>query len=167
MVLFVRHAQVVLELDRPPATWRLSGEGVEAAEALARRLAPVPRVLSSPEPKAVATAEPLARLSGVALETDERLREVERRANLPGAAAHREAVRAYLAGTEIAGWEGRAAARARFAEALAGVDEAAVVTHATVLSLFLGYGFGEWERIALPDVIEWSPPPIEGSLPTD
>jgi hypothetical protein len=75
-------------------------------------------------------------------------------------------VGAYLAGAEIAGWEGRTAALARFAEALAGVDEAAVVTHATVLSLFLGYGFGEWERIALPDVIEWSPPPIEGCLPT-
>jgi len=166
MVWFVRHAQVVLDLDRPPATWRLSPEGVEAAEALARRLAPVPRVLSSPEPKAVATAEPLARLSGVPLETDERLREVERRANVPDAEAHRSAVRAYLAGTEIAGWEGNAAALARFAEALAGLDDVAVVTHATVLSLFLGYRFDEWERIALPDVIEWSPPPVEGSPPT-
>jgi probable phosphoglycerate mutase len=166
MVWFVRHAQVVLELDRPASGWRLSPEGGEAAEALARRLAPVPRVLSSPEPKARATAEPLARLSGVPLELDERLREVERRTNLPDAEAHRDAVRAYLAGTEVAGWEGRELALARFAEAVAGLDDAAVVTHATVLSLFLGYGFRDWERIALPDVIEWSPPPIEGSVPT-
>jgi len=167
MVWFVRHAQVVLELGRPASEWRLSPEGADAAEALARRLAPVPRVLSSPEPKTRATAEPLARLSCVALQLDERLREVERRANLPDAGAHRAAVRAYLEGAEVTGWEGQAAARGRFAEALAGIDEAAVVTHATVLSLFLGYGFHEWERIALPDVIEWSPPPVEGSVPTD
>jgi probable phosphoglycerate mutase len=167
MVWFVRHAQVVLELERPASEWRLSPEGVEAAEALARRLAPVARVLSSPEPKAVATAEPLARLSRVPLRLDERLREVERPANLPDAEAHRAAVRAYLSGAEVADWEGQASARARFAEALAGVDDAVVVTHATVLSLFLGYDFGEWERIALPHVIEWSPPPIEGSVPTD
>ena len=167
MVWFVRHAPVVIELDRPASEWRLSPEGAAAAEALARRPAPVPRVLSSPEPKARATAEPLARLSGVPLQLDERLGEVERRANLPDAEAHRDAVRAYLLGAEVPGWEGQAPARARFAEVLARIDDAAVVTHATVLSLFLGYGFREWERIALPDVIEWSPPPIEGSVPTD
>ena len=157
MVWFVRHAQVVLELDRPAATWRLSPEGRDAAEELARRLAPVPRVLSSTEPKAVATAEPLARLSGVSVELDDRLGEVERPTNLPTADEHRAAVRAYLDGGEVPGWERSAAARARFADALAGVDDAAVVTHATVLSLFLGYGFDQWSRIALPDVIEWQP----------
>jgi broad specificity phosphatase PhoE len=157
MVWFVRHAQVVLRLDRPAATWRLSPAGVEAADALARRLGPVPRVVSSPEPKAVATAEPLALVSGVPLEVDDRLREVERAANSPTADDHRAAVRTYLEGGDIAGWESSADACARFAEALGGVDDAAVVTHATVLSLFLGYGFEQWSRIALPDVIEWQP----------
>jgi broad specificity phosphatase PhoE len=157
MVRFVRHAQVVLELDRPAATWRLSPEGARAADALARSMGPVPRVLSSPEPKAVATAEPLARLSGVQLELDDRLREVERAANLPTAGEHRAAVRTYLEGGDVAGWEPSAVARSRFAAALETVDDAAVVTHATVLSLFLGYGFDRWARIALPDVIEWQP----------
>ena len=157
MVWFVRHAQVVVDLERPASTWRLSPEGRAAAEELAQRLSPVARVVSSIEPKAVATAEPLARLSGVELELDERLREVERAANLPDADSHRAAVRAYLDGADVDGWERSAPARARFAAALERVDDAAVVTHATVLSLFLGYDFDAWSRIGLPDVIEWRP----------
>jgi hypothetical protein len=42
-------------------------------------------------------------------------------------------------------------------EAVAGVDNAAIVSHGMALSLVLGYGFEEWNRIALPDVIEWQP----------
>lgn len=166
MVWFVRHAHVTLELGRPASTWRLSAEGRAGAEELARRLAPVPRVVSSPEPKALATAEPLARLSGVAVEVDERLREVERAANLPDAEMHREAVRVYLAGGSVEGWESQDDALRRFAAALRSIDQAAVVTHATVLALFLGYDFVEWAGIALPDVIEWERPPGEGSPPT-
>jgi broad specificity phosphatase PhoE len=157
MVWFVRHAQVVVDLEQPASAWRLSAEGRAAAEELARRLSPVARVVSSTEPKAVATAEPLARLSGVQLELDDRLREVERAANLPDAASHRAAVRAYLGGEDVDGWEGRAAARARFADALERVRDAAVVTHATVLALFLGYDFDAWARIGLPEAIEWRP----------
>jgi broad specificity phosphatase PhoE len=157
MVWFVRHAQVVLDLERPASTWQLSPEGHVSAEELASGLAPVARVLSSPEPKALATAAPIARGSGVEVEVDERLREVERAANLPDVESHREAVRAYLDGKEVDGWEDRSNARARFAAAIEGVDDAAVVTHATVLSLFLGYDFAAWAQIGLPDVIEWHP----------
>ena len=157
MVWFVRHAPVVLELDRPASSWELSADGRSAADELAAALAPVPRVLSSPEPKAIATAEPLARRSGVEIEADERLREVERGTNLPDFDSHRAAVRAYLGGEPVPGWESADRACARFAAALAGVDDAAVVTHATVLALFLGYDFDAWSRIALPDVIEWQP----------
>jgi broad specificity phosphatase PhoE len=155
MVWFVRHAQVAVDLERPASTWQLSPEGHASAEELAMRLAPVARVLSSPEPKAVATAEPLARRSGVEVEVDDRLREVERAANLPDVESHRTAVRAYLGGADVEGWEERSRARTRFAAALDGVEDAAVVTHATVLSLFLGYDFAAWEQIGLPDVIEW------------
>jgi broad specificity phosphatase PhoE len=157
MVLFIRHAETVLQLDRPAATWRLSEAGRRAAEELAARLAPVARVVSSPEPKAVATADPLARLSAVAVETDARLREVGRETNLPDYAAHRAAVRRYLDGEPVGGWEARESALERFRAAVGTLDGAAVVTHATVLALFLGYGFDEWERIELPDVIEWQP----------
>jgi probable phosphoglycerate mutase len=157
MVWFVRHAAVDLDLARPASTWQLTDEGRAEAEEIAVRLAPVRRVLSSPEPKAMGTAEPLAVRSGVEIEIDARLREVEREPNLPDYAAHRDAVRRYLEGELVEGWEPAADAQARFAAALEGLDDAAVVTHATVLSLFLGYGFEQWGRIALPDVIAWQP----------
>jgi broad specificity phosphatase PhoE len=157
MLWFVRHAAVDLDLARPASTWELTAEGRADAEEIAARLSPVRRVLSSPEPKAVGTAEPIALRSGVELELDPRLREVRREANLPDYAAHRESVRRYLDGEAIDGWEPAADARARFAAALDGLDDAVVVTHATVLSLFLGYSFEGWNRIALPDVIEWRP----------
>ena len=155
MLTFVRHAQVDIDLDRPAATWQLSDAGRAAADEIAARLAPVSRVLSSPEPKARGTAEPLARLSAIAVELDERLREVERPANLPDYDAHRAAVRRYLAGDVVDGWEPRAQAHERFAAAMGELDDAVVVTHATVLALFLGYDFQQWEAIRLPDVITW------------
>jgi len=70
MLWFVRHAAVDLDLARPASTWELTAEGRADAEAVAARLAPVARVLSSPERKAVATAEPIAARSGVELELD-------------------------------------------------------------------------------------------------
>ncbi len=155
MLWFVRHAAVEVLLDRPASTWQLTAAGKRAAGELAVQLAPVPRVLSSPEPKASATAEPLARLSGFEVELDDRLREVERATNLPDYESHRAAVGAYLAGAPVEGWEPRPEALQRFREAIDEVDEAAVVTHATVLSLFLGYDLARWEQIELPDVIEW------------
>jgi broad specificity phosphatase PhoE len=157
MVWFVRHAAVELDFATPASTWQLTDDGRAEAEAIAVRLAPVRRVLSSPEAKAIGTAEPLAARSGVEIEVDARLREVAREPNLPDYAAHRDSVRRYLEGEPVEGWEPAGDARARFAAALEGLDDAAVVTHATVLSLFLGYGFEEWGRIALPDVIEWRP----------
>jgi probable phosphoglycerate mutase len=157
MLWLVRHAPVELDLDRPAHTWELTPDGRADAEELALRLPPVARVLSSPEPKAVATAEPIARAAGVELELDERLREVRREANLPDYDAHRDAVRRYLAGEPVAGWEPRDHVLARVREAVAGVDNAAIVSHGMALSLLLGYGFEEWNRIALPDVIEWQP----------
>jgi broad specificity phosphatase PhoE len=157
MVWFVRHAQVVVDLERPARTWQLSPEGHASAKGLAARIPSVARVLSSPEPKALATAEPIARRSGVQLEVDERLREVERAANLPDVESHRAAVRAYLGGADVDGWEDRSRARVRFAAAVDGVDDAVVITHATVLALFLDYDFAAWAQIGLPDVIEWHP----------
>jgi broad specificity phosphatase PhoE len=155
MLWFVRHAAVEVRLDRPASTWQLTAAGKRAAEELAEQIAPVPRVFSSSEPKALATAEPLARLSGLEVELDDRLREVERATNLPDSESHRAAVAAYLAGAPVEGWEPRLEALRRFSEAIDEVDEAAVVTHATVVSLFLGYDFARWEQIELPDVIEW------------
>lgn len=157
MLWLVRHGQVELRLDERADRWQLSAEGRAAAEELALRLPRVSRVVSSPEPKAVGTAEPIARASGVELVLDERLREVERAGNLPAYAAHADAVRRFLDGEPIDGWEARDAAGDRIREAVAGLDDAVVVTHATVLSLLLGLSFEQWQALTLPDVIEWEP----------
>ena len=168
MLWLVRHATVELRLDEPAHTWPLTEEGCAAADELARRLPPLTRVLSSPEPKATrvlsspepkatATAEPIARAAGVEIEVEERLREVERAGNLADYEAHRDAVRRYLAGDPVEGWEPRERALARVRAAVAGVDDAAVVSHGMLLSLLLGYSFEQWARIALPDVVEWQP----------
>lgn len=157
MLWLVRHATVELRLDEPAHTWPLTEEGRAASKELARRLPPVGRVLSSPEPKAVATATPIARANGTEVEVDERLREVERAANLPDYEAHRAAVRRYLGGEPVLGWEPRGRALARAHAAVAGVDDAVVVSHGMLLSLLLGYSFEQWSRLALPDVIPWEP----------
>jgi probable phosphoglycerate mutase len=154
MLWLVRHAQVELDLGERPDRWRLSAEGRAAAEELALRLPRVATVVSSPEPKAVETAEPIARANAVELRLDERLREVWREASFPTYEQHADAVRRYLAGEPIAGWEGRAEAAARIGAAVAGLDDAVVVTHGTVLALLLDLSFDQWQAIRLPDVIE-------------
>lgn len=156
MLLFVRHAQVELRLDVPASTWVLSDEGRAAAGELALRLPPMPRVLTSAEPKAVATAEPIARANRVELVVDERLREVERGANLPTYEEHVAAVGRYLAGDLVVGWEPREQAERRFRDTVAELDEAVVVTHGTVLALFLGLDHASWRAMRLPEVYEWT-----------
>lgn len=154
-LLLVRHAAVEPDLDRPAAIWKLSEDGRTDARELAAKLPYVPRVLSSPELKALATAAPIAELSGVKVEVDERLREVER----PVArdlAEHRELVRRYLDGETLDGWEPAADALERFRAAVAGID-GVVVTHGTVIALFLGWDFERWKRLRMPEAIEWQP----------
>jgi broad specificity phosphatase PhoE len=154
--IFVRHAEVQLRPDAPASTWELTDEGRAAAEELALRLPRVPLVLSSPEAKAVGTAGPIARANGVELVVDERLREVERAGNLPSYEEHVAAVARYLDGEPVDGWEPREQAEARFREAVAGVDDAVVVTHGTVLALFLGLDHAQWRAMRLPEVYEWT-----------
>ena len=161
VIAFVRHAQVELRLDAPASTWVLTDDGRAAAEELALRLPPLPRVLTSPEPKAVATAEPIARANGVELVVDERLREVERGANLPSYEEHVAAVGRYLAGEPVDGWESREQAERRFREAVAEVDgDAVVVTHGTVLALFLGLDHASWQAMRLPEVYDGAGRPL-------
>lgn len=157
MLWLVRHAAVEVDTAVPPHEWRLTTEGRAAAGELAARLPSVARVVSSDEPKAVATAEPIARAKGIELALDQRLREVRRDRALPDYETHRAAVRSYLAGEPVDGWELREPALARIRAAVEGLDDAAVVTHATVLALLLGWSFERWEELRLPDVVEWQP----------
>jgi broad specificity phosphatase PhoE len=160
-VFFIRHAAVVLD-PRPAPEWRLSAEGVDAARRLARelRLVGVGRIVSSPEPKALDTAAPLAEARGLELAVEDDLREVARD-ELP-VLARRDYVALvgrYLGGESLDGWEPADEARARFAAAVyrhraEHAGDTAIVTHGLVLALYLGLTPARWEAMRLPDVLE-------------
>lgn len=86
MLHLVRHGETALNAARvlQPADTPLSAQGRAQAEALARRIAawpgdegdrPIAGVLASDLPRALATAEPIARACGVPLETSVLLHE--------------------------------------------------------------------------------------------
>ena len=138
--LYVRHAMALRDADRPPPEWELGPAGRAAARELAAQL---PRsvatalVVSSTEPKALATAAPIAERFGVEVVPDERLVEAHRpwvgSPNDYRSMAHR-----YLAGYATPGWEDAAAVVDRMAaavrEARASVpgERIAVVSHGLV-----------------------------------
>ena len=164
--LYVRHAMALRETDRPPREWELGPAGRAAARELAAQL---PRsvatalVVSSTEPKAMATAAPIAERFGVEVVPDERLAEAHRpwvgSPNDYRTMAHR-----YLAGFATPGWEDSAAVVDRMAAAVQDArasvpgQRIAVVGHGLSLCLHLASvlpeGFdpgGLWARLSFPD----------------
>lgn len=156
-LILVRHAQVDLRADVPAPQWELSAEGRAAALRLAEDpvFDGVRIVASSPGPKAVATAEPIAARLGLTVTVDRDLRESERPEPMPILPddEHRALVAAYLRGEELDGWEPRVAVRKRMRAAVARLgDDAAVVSHGRALALLLGLTSDQWAAIPLPAV---------------
>lgn len=157
-VVLVRHARITVDPGVAARAWQLSEAGRRAASRLAAwpGWQDVSAVAASDEPKAVATAEPLAIAANTPLTSHPGLREVDRgRTPVLGRAQYVALVRGYLGGAPVPGWEPRATAHARFHHALAEIASAAsgpvaVVSHGLVLALYLGLRPDEWERIALP-----------------
>ena len=166
-LVLVRHAQVRLEPELPPHLWELTAEGRAGAEALAQLdlFAGVEAVVTSLEPKARATAEPIARVAGVELRVEPELREAERgKSPVDDRARFVAQVDAWLGGSPVPGWEERDAAAARIVACIERLlatfgGDLVVVSHGTVLSLYLAWlhgqarvDLGEWETIPLPAV---------------
>lgn len=168
-LLLVRHSQPEIMLGLPARDWRLSAEGRARcqllAEEIARSYSPV-AVVSSDEPKAIETAELIARPLGLAVERQPDLREHEREAapRLDDA-AFQAAIATFFAhpGELVYGRETAKSALARFTGGIAGVlgerptGDIVVVTHGTVMSLYLGALTGAsplaiWESLRLPDL---------------
>jgi len=162
--VYVRHAMPVADPGAAPAAWSLGPAGraaaAELAQGIGRDLA-VARVVSSPEPKALGTAAPLADRFGIEVEVDDRLAEVGRPWVGEG---YRGVAHRYLEGESPDGWEDRASVTARVAAAVeaartrAGGGTVAVVGHGLALCLHLAAalppGFdasGFWARLAFPD----------------
>jgi broad specificity phosphatase PhoE len=155
----VRHARPVVDRARDPSAWELTAEGEDAAADLGRALRPrrVTTVASSPERKAIETANAVVRGLAEPHDVDvvDGLREVER----PWVDGPLDdAVRAYLDGVVLAGWEPQQAAVARFDLAVRRLDGAAlVVTHGTVLALWLASTVDDlasaelWTSMRMPD----------------
>jgi broad specificity phosphatase PhoE len=166
-LILVRHARVALSSDAPPHEWRLTLEGRADAERLAGApvLDGVSLVVTSPEPKACATAEPIARRLGAVLREDADLREAERGASsVDDRAAFVARVDGWFGGRRVDGWEARDRAAARIQRCIGRLldewsEDLAVVSHGTVLSLYLAALRGqprvsleEWRAIPLPAV---------------
>lgn len=101
-LILVRHAMPLQVPGDDPSTWGLGPEGVAAARQLSATLPDNPYVVSSPEPKAVATA-----LTGTGRYPTLDLRLVEVRRPPEWVSNHRELARRYLEGEPIDGWEDR------------------------------------------------------------
>jgi broad specificity phosphatase PhoE len=164
-LLLVRHSLPELDPSVPAEEWRLSEEGRRRCVALAERLAGYePSVLiASTEPKALETAELVAPALGLQVELADGLRETARRT--VGWLA-REELDAGIKGLferpdeVVFGEESGASALARFQAAVEKLpDDAVVVTHGTILSLYAAARTGRdayelWRGLELPDVVE-------------
>ncbi|MCH8993800.1 MAG: histidine phosphatase family protein [Chloroflexi bacterium] len=139
----VRHAAVTVRPNAPGPQWRLSPDGRAAAEALAEEKywAELHGIHTSPEPKAVATAQRIAARHELPIRIEQDLREVENRGWV--AEGYDDQVQHYLAGETIDGWERRDAALARVRACIDGIVErhpgleVGVVSHGLVLTLYL------------------------------
>ncbi len=165
-ILFVRHSLPVLSAERAPSVWSLSPTGRSRAVELGSRLSTagasgLAQVLASSEVKAIETAD-LLNLGVVRI--DPRLSEVSK-PWYRSADDHQAAAIEYLAGNDLPQWEQRSSALSRFDAAVSDVADgsAVVVTHRTVLSLWLGQRVGGldaaefWSGLQMPDAWLFDP----------
>lgn len=158
-VVLVRHAEPVVDAHVLPEIWELSSAGRAAARHLASRLARtgLTRLVTSPEVKAVQTAEILGTTLGLSIGVDARLHEVRR----PWTPVHpRGEVGRYLAGEAIEDWEPLEVVCRRVGAALddLGAEEGLVgfVTHGTAMAAHVGTlatldAWRFWSELRQPD----------------
>lgn len=139
-MVLIRHAEPVVDAHVLPEFWELSGKGRRDVSRLADVLAGanLDLLVSSPEVRAIQTAEILGSTLGVRVEIDTRLHEVRR----PWTEAHLLVdVHRYLDGEPVEDWEPLAGVRRRMRSAL---DEAlergrvGYVTHGTAMAALVG-----------------------------
>lgn len=164
-MLLVRHSVPAPDPSVPSQEWPLSEEGRALCESLAIQVGAYQpqRLLSSPEPKALETAELIALVLGLEVEIEDDLRETARRTVgwLNQNVLH-ERIRELFANPDevVFGEESASAALARFSRVVEAVEEqAAFVTHGTVMSLYVAGsdpdgGFAYWKTLGLPHVVQ-------------
>jgi broad specificity phosphatase PhoE len=166
-IFLVRHAEVSLDLTVAAEHWKLSTAGQAWAERLAALsiFANLDTVWTSPEPKAQATAQPLAYRQSARLFIHPDLAELQRGpTNIPDRESYEAAVRNAFDQPEhsIEGWERAADAQRRIVGCVMSLaaetpGSFAIVSHGLVLALLLARLRGqphvdvaEWRAIPLP-----------------
>lgn len=168
LLYLIRHARAQM-LGDAAERWPLSEQGRREAGVLARQgfWREVELIFSSPEPKALQTAEPAARRWGIPLVTVDCLHDLRR----PQLVSDYETVIARLfaePGASIAGLEAADKTAERITRCLKGLAAAhpeqtsAVVSHRLVLTLFLARLENRW-----PTVDEWIAVPFTGLAVVD
>jgi broad specificity phosphatase PhoE len=165
-ILFVRHSLPVISADDAPGVWPLSPIGRTRAAELGSRLSTAgasepAQVVASSETKAIETAQ---LLDPGTVRIDPRLSEVSK-PWYQSADDHEAAAITYLAGRDLSQWERSSSALSRFDAAIADVtgDLTAIITHGTVLSLWLGRRVDDldaidfWSGLEMPDAWLFAP----------
>ena len=167
-LILVRHAQVVVDPTVAVERWGLSREGEIAALALLQHpaLSHVDVVVSSPEPKALATAGLLSAEAPVVTEPNLRELDRSRLGWLRDENAYSAVVREILnhSGRSVRGCERADDVQRRIAHAIDRIVEqyphgtVAAVSHGIVLTLYLSWLLGLetpsltlWQSIGFPD----------------
>lgn len=164
-LILVRHARPRIDPDAPRVEWLLTPDGMAAATGLADQLKAhaVTRVLSSPEPAALATTGLVARRLGLAIAVDDGLSEIGL-PDLPvtAADAYRASMRRVFAERASAPFGGESADQAleRFSAALRRHADRPlmVMTHGVVMSLYLAPRLGHdaydlWQGLRTPEAV--------------
>jgi broad specificity phosphatase PhoE len=156
MLVLVRHAMPAYGPEVPADEWVLSPDGHQEAAVLATLLPVGAHLVSSAEPKAFQTLEPAG-----AVHRDVRFNEIRR--DEPFDSDWREVRRAYVSGTDHAGWEPREEVADRFDAGITDhVSQAAdrpvvVASHGMAMTVWLNARIGLrdpglfWSDLRLPD----------------
>lgn len=162
-LILVRHGRPVIDPDIPPPQWGLCVEGREAVAALAEKLIPfgAKAAISSPEPKALQTAEIIGQRLGLPVEVEHGLHEHKRRHRSFGSEEEfRQRIAQVFADPKAVAPGGESAEQAcdRLAAALARhpVRPLIAVTHGTVMSVYVARLLGLdahdlWRDLRTPD----------------
>lgn len=146
-IVFLRHFETKIEEDRPVSEWGLSEEGKEELQNLLETniLGGLDRVYSSPEHKALKTAQEISQQASIPLVQIEELREVDRSGEgfIEDQEEYVQMVETYLRNPTVPfKWENRNEVEDRIRKFLDTVDTSdervmAAVTHGMFLSTLL------------------------------
>lgn len=162
-LILVRHGRPAIDPATPSTTWQLCPEGREGCTKLAERVAAYAptAVISSPEPKALQTAQILGDRVGLKVEVDAGLTEHKRQQLSFGSEqAFRQRIAAVFdkPAEPVGGVETAHAAAERLSATLARHAGAPLVavTHGTILSVYLAEKLGcdahdLWRSLHMPD----------------